>query len=132
MFCPLPDSDGVRIISGSTTWFWVAGTSGGPAGCAGRSADAGTTGVDEGRRVTLLDSMTAFRANAVPVSRWQEVQWQQWTIRGWVSRRYRIRPQAQPPSMGNRVFSAVFVAIFGAGRRKRMTDGGHEGSAEWI
>ena len=59
----------------------------GPAGFAGCVLDAGTDGDAGGRRVTRFDSITALRANAVPVSRWQEVQWQQWTMRGRASRR---------------------------------------------
>jgi hypothetical protein len=34
-----------------------------------------------------------------PVSRWHQLQWQQWTISGFSSSRYRTLPQVQPPSM---------------------------------
>lgn len=36
----------------------------------------------EGRRETADDSMMALMAKALPIWRWQSVQWQVWTRRG--------------------------------------------------
>lgn len=36
----------------------------------------------EGRRETADDSMMALMAKALPIWRWQRVQWQVWTRRG--------------------------------------------------
>ncbi len=50
IFCPLPLLEGVLTISGSP---W--------------------------RRTTRSASIRALSANEAPVSRWHQVQWQQWT-----------------------------------------------------
>ena len=47
---------------------------------------------------TRSASMIALITNALPVSRWHQVQWQQLTNIGADASRYRTPPHAQPPS----------------------------------
>jgi len=62
-------------VAGSTNGVVISGR----AGTAGKSlvGPAGTIGLDGASCSTEVDSMKAFNAKAVPVSRWHEVQWQQ-------------------------------------------------------
>src|SRR5690606_31992430 len=62
-------------------------------------ADGSTTRTTSPESRSTRDASTrALTANADPVSRWHQVQWQQWTSIGRAVILYRTWPQVQPPS----------------------------------
>src|SRR3546814_18354152 len=77
IFCPLPLQDGVSTVSG-----WPPSSS------------------------TRAVSIIALSANALPVSRWHQRQWQQCTHSGCEVRRSRTARRVQPPSCAGSVSSS--------------------------
>ena len=55
----------------------------------------------------------AFSANAVPVSRWHQVQWQQWTIKKGASTSYVMVLQVQWPFRGVKGSLAILEDLNG-------------------